>query len=135
MFGGDFSERRAPTPYPALTGDLSPEREGKSTAVLIVPPDKPGCIESICWSSLSEHLIVACVEEFLLCARTNDPPFNPPSLASVDKSRIHLALAVGMNASPSMRAGLRVGEATWNWNHPTFAPIISFVRTVARIKI
>ncbi|MFL5698973.1 MAG: DUF3226 domain-containing protein [Ktedonobacteraceae bacterium] len=70
--------KNAGLPYPALPGDLSPEREGKSTAVLIVPPDKPGCIESICWSSLSEHPIVACGEEFLLSAQTNDPPLNPP---------------------------------------------------------
>lgn len=124
--------KNATLPCPALPGNLSPEREGISTAVLVVPPDKPGCIESLCWSSLEGHPIAVCVEQFLHCAKTNDPPVKPSSLASVDKSRIYAALAMGMNASRPIRAGLRVGEATWDWSHNAFAPAIRFVKTVAR---
>ena len=102
---------------------------------LVVPLGEPGCIESICWSSLKGHPVAACVEQFLDCARTNDPSSNPPSRASIDKSRVHLVLAIGMNASLSVRAGLRVGEAKWDWNHRAFAPIIHFMKTVARIGV
>lgn len=126
--------KNAKLPFPAVPGELSLEREGRSTAVLVVPPGEPGCIESICWSSLKEHPVAACVEQFLDCAQTNDPSSNPPLRASIDKSRVHLVLAIGMNASPSVRAGLRVGEATWDWNHDAFAPVIRFVKIVARIK-
>ncbi len=35
---------RANLPRPRRPGVLSPEREGRCTAVLIVPPDKPGSI-------------------------------------------------------------------------------------------
>lgn len=124
--------KNAKLPYPTGVGTLSREREGRSTAVLIVPPDGPGCVESICWASLKEHPVVPCVEQLLDCAYTNDPPSTPPSLASIDKVRIHLALAVGMNASPAVRAGKRLGEAPWDWSHQAFSPIIQFVKIVAR---
>ncbi len=124
--------KNARLPVPAKLGELSFEHEGRSTAVLVVPPNGPGCIESLCWSSLSKHPMATCVEEFLGCARTKDPPSNPSSLAAVDKSRIHAVLAIGMNASPAVRMGLRVGEASWDWNHEAFEPVIRFVKTVAR---
>src|SRR6266849_11096462 len=116
----------------AKPGELSLEHEGRSTAVLVVPPNGPGCIESLCWSSLSKHPVATCVEEFIGCARTKDPPSNPSSLAAIDKSRIHVVLAIGMNASSVARVGLRVGEASWDWSHEAFEPVIRFVKAVAR---
>src|SRR6185437_12108614 len=43
---------RAGLATPAQPGVLSSEVQGKCTAVLVVPHDRPGSIETVCWASL-----------------------------------------------------------------------------------
>jgi Protein of unknown function (DUF3226) len=135
------SLQRAKLPSPPQPGILSSEIEGKCTAVLIVPYDRPGSIESVCWASLKgplvKHPLVACVEQFLDCAQASNPPPHQPTQATLDKMRLWSLLAVGATNPRTIRAGLRLAEAAekdfWDWTHEAFSPIIDFVKTVARM--
>ncbi len=90
----------------------------------------------MCWSAFAAHPIASCVDDFLRCAQTNDPSRNQATQANLAKSRIGTVLALGVN-TPRLTAGLRLAEAAeqdfWDWNHPAFAPIIAFMKTVARL--
>ncbi len=130
---------RAGFPRPIQSGKLSYERDGRRTAALIVPAaDVPGAIETVCWSSLALHPLVACVEDFLQCAWANDSGLKPTTQALIDKERIRALLAVGLSSPRPVEAGLRFIEVTrrsllWDWSHQAFVPILDFVKAVARV--
>jgi hypothetical protein len=130
---------RAGLARPTQPGMLSAEQNGRRTGVLIVPAiDVPGSIETICWSSLGEQAIVSCVEDFLICSWGTDPASTPTTKALTDKARIRALLAVGSSFPRPVEAGkpfsavVKEGKL-WDWGHPAFAPIINFVKAVARV--
>lgn len=128
---------RALLPSPTQSGILSSEQDGRRTAALIVPIGKPGSVETICWASLDPHPLTACVEDFLACSWANDPGSKSTTQALMDKARIRALLAVGPSSprplDPEKRFIHAIREDFWDWNHEAFAPIIDFMKTVARV--
>lgn len=130
---------RGGLPRPLQHGNLSPIQSDRQAAALIVPDlNTPGSMETICWLSLKGHPLATCVEDFRACAWACDPTLEPSTQALKDKTRIRAFLAVGTNIPHPVEPGKRFIEVTregklWDWNDPAFAPIIDFVKTVARV--
>ena len=130
--------QQAGLPQPSQPGRLSaPDAQGRCTAALIVPIDSSGSIESVCWASLSGHPSLPCVERFLECIDTRDVPASSYTAAVMDKRRLWSLFAAGVHNPRHMNPGGRLAEAAeqgfWDWTHTTFDPIVTFVRTVARL--
>jgi hypothetical protein len=84
-----------------------------------------------------EHPLAACVEDFLVCAWNADPAAKPTTQALADKARIRALLAVGASTPHPVKPDKRFIEVIrenkfLDWSHPAFAPIIAFMKTIAR---
>lgn len=133
---------RAGLPRPIQSGKLTTQSSGIQCAALIVPDaNTPGSMETVCWASLDGQEIkplITCVEDFLLCAWDGDQAIKPSTKALMDKARIRALLAVGASTPRLVKPDKRFIEVLkenkfWDWGHPAFAPIIDFVKTVARV--
>lgn len=125
-------------PVPPQPGTLSPQPGGLQTAALIVPAiNQMGSMETLCWSSLIGQPLAVCVEDFLTCAWDADQASKPTTQALADKARIRALLAVGSSTPRPVKPDKRFIEVIkenkfWDWNHQAFAPLIDFVKVVAR---
>jgi hypothetical protein len=128
--------QQAGLPQPSQAGQLSqPDAQGRRTTALIVPPDRPGSIETLCLASLAGQPNLGCVQDFVACLDRHDPPHSPRTQAQEDKRRVGAVLAAGAHGPRALKIGARLGEAAeqgfWDWTHPAFEPVLTFVRMVA----
>lgn len=131
--------RAAGLPQPRRAGQLSTDdSQGRATAVLILPESGSGALETVCLQSLASHPLVPCIETFLQCSQAADPSPKPAALAPAlpDKMRILALLAVGTHTPKRLEPGRRFGEASqaniWDWTHPAFEPVLTFLSAINR---
>jgi hypothetical protein len=127
---------QAGLPQPPQAGQLSqPDAKSCRTAVLVVPPDGPGSIETLCLASLAGQPTLQRVQEFAACLDRHDPPHAPRTQAQEDKRRVSAVLAAGAHSPRALKIGARLGEAAeqgfWDWTHAAFEPVLTFLRMVA----
>lgn len=96
------------------------------TGVMIMPPDKTsGAIEDVFLQSLSDNPLMHCVETYAGCVEQ----IQGHSVEKPQKMRLQTYLA-------AVAVGKRLGESAgkkglWNWKHPEFTPLITFIRELA----
>lgn len=117
--------RRAGLKPPAQHGQFSDA--APSIGIFIVPDDaSPGAIETICRSSVEATHAARCAEEYLTCLSQEGPT---RSAARTDKAFAHAFLASGDN--PVARVGEGAKAGVWDFSHPAFAALRSFIAELA----
>lgn len=81
-----------------LTGD------NPSVIVLIIPHDKPGSLETLCLDSISNDIILKCVDQYIECLKSVNSGIDKFTEAKLDKLKLHSFLA-------AKKPEIRLGEA------------------------
>lgn len=119
--------------------------ETLTVSVFIAPNNRSqGSLEDLCLSSLTADK-VQCLDEHIDCVSQNDAGLKPHLVSKV-KVALHLATEPAfrrsdMNLPPEVRDNLRPGISIglaaryhiWDWSHPEFKPIQSFLCRLAAV--
>lgn len=89
---------------PIPSKPLELEGNNPSVSVLIIPPDKPGSLETLCLESISSDVSLKCVDEYIKCLELEGLGINKFTKAKLDKLKLQSFLA-------SRRPEIRLGEA------------------------
>ncbi len=114
-------------------------------SVFIVPGNHTqGSMEDLCLGSLAEAK-VQCLDEHIECVSQNEADLKPHLVSKV-KVALHLATEpafrkydgnlsteVRDNLRPGIPIGLAARYRIWDWSHPEFKPIQSFLRRLATV--
>lgn len=96
--------------------------------ILILPPGKSdGMLEDVCLDAVHDDPAMQCVEEYSTCVQESVeywPNRNP------SKARVQAFLA--SRERPGLLLGQAAERGEWNWEHPTYSPIKSFIRDLAK---
>jgi len=112
--------REAGLPFPAAPGVFTggPLRVG----VLIIPPGRPGMLETLCLESVADDGAIVCVDQFFECVKTN--AHRKPS--NMSKARVHAWLS--SQEEPDKRLGEAARQGYWKLDHAAFEPLRDFLR-------
>ena len=118
--------RRAGLKPPARHGQFS---DAKPSIGIFVVPDgaSPGAIESLCRRSVERTRAARCAEEYLACLAEDG---SRRSAAWTGKAFAHAYLASRPN--PVARVGEGAQAGAWEFSHPEFAALRTFVAELAR---
>jgi len=115
-------------PVPQAAAQVVGQAGAVRTGILILPPQQvAGAIEDVFLHALNDSRLMRCVEDYAMCAaQTLGKPLEKPG-----KMRLQTYLA-------ATAVGKRLGESAgvrdlWDWNHPAFAPLISFLRELTSV--
>ncbi len=117
--------RRAGLKPPARHGQFSDAKP--SIGIFIVPDGaSPGAIESLCRRSVERTRAARCAEEYLACLAEDG---SRRSAAWTGKAFAHAYLASRPN--PVARVGEGAQAGAWEFSHPAFAALRSFIAELA----
>lgn len=114
-------------------------------SVFIAPNNRSqGSLEDLCLSSLTADE-VQCLDEHIDCVSQNDADLKPHLVSKV-KVALHLAtepafrrydMNLPTEVRDNLRPGIPIGLAAryhiWDWSHPEFKPMQSFLRRLAAV--
>lgn len=94
------------------------------TLILIMPPDKPGELETLCLESVETDLSMPCIDDYFVC-------LDHLSLLETEnmtkaKSQVYLA----RRRMPGLHAGLAAQKGYWDLAHPVFEPVRAFLQAL-----
>ena len=116
---------RAGLKPPARHGQFSDAKP--SIGIFIVPDGaSPGAIESLCRRSVERTRAARCAEEYLACLAEDG---SRRSAAWTGKAFAHAYLASRPN--PVARVGEGAQAGAWEFSHPAFAALRSFIAELA----
>ena len=107
----------------AAFSDASP-----NVGIFIMPDGvSKGTLETLCRHSVADEPAAGCVERYLTCLDEHDAM----SSRNRDKSFAHAYLA--SRRDPVARVGEAGRQGVWNFDHPAFEALDSFLRSLAGI--
>ena len=115
---GALEAARLPVPPAPIT----PAGDQPRVQAFILPGDgQAGMIETLCLQSVEADPAMPCVEEFFRCVENSGHamPSNPT------KARTHAFLAT--RAMPDLPMWTAAMHDYWDWSHPVFAPLETFL--------
>ena len=102
---------------PAIAGSLR-------TLILIMPPDKPGELETVCLESVGSDLSMGCVDDYFACLDR----LRLLETENVTKAKSQVYLA--RKPTPGLHAGLAAQKDYWDLAHQAFEPVRAFLQAL-----
>lgn len=111
-------------PYPDRVGAFTQNTTPRVGVFVMPDNNRSGMLEDLCWESVVEEQ-KTCIEAYLDCSKST---LGTESKNSA-KSRVLAYLAALPEYAETI--GITAKQKQWNFDHPCFAPIISFLREFA----
>ncbi len=97
-------------------------------SVFILPGEnRPGTLEDLLCPALESHAAWSCVEQMVAC-RTEKSGAWPNHVANLGKAKVEAWLS--LQDRPTIRLGEAADAALLPFDHPAFAPLLAFIRTL-----
>lgn len=115
---------------PVPTGISNLEGQDPAVCVLIIPPDRPGSLETICWESINDDKIKNCIEEYIRCINYKCSL----SKNKLDKLRSNIFVCSKEPSEPNLRFGEAAEKGYFNFNAEKFEIIRRFLSNLFNSK-
>lgn len=110
--------------FPVPNSIMLKTQEEPFVQVMILPDNKnPGYFEDLCIASLDSDSL-SCIDEFITCMKKHE------KLLSKNQSKSKVYAYIAAQKNPRMTLGCSAHEDCWNFDHPAFTELVTFLRSL-----